>query len=128
MPYQLLPALILLLPEPGRKLDVLPLRGRIARARMMSLNTPAMLINGLPSQCILAFGYLQLIVQQERKAKRLQADGIQPFAHGEMPHGEIIQDEIIHGEVTRGQEIQSVPPCEQQANDELALPSVPHNV
>lgn len=69
-PYQLLPAFIEMLPEPGRKLDVLPARAD-EPVPFDEFEHTSYAWQWFTFGVILAFGYIQLIVQQERKAKRL---------------------------------------------------------
>ncbi len=72
MPYKLLPGVLLMLTEPGRKADVLPVRAD-EPTPFDELEHTSYAWQWFSFGVILAFGYLQLIVQQERKAKRLQA-------------------------------------------------------
>ena len=76
MPYKLLPAFIEMLPEPGRKVDALPLRAD-EPAPYDELEHTSYAWQWFTFGVILAFGYIQLIVQQERKARRLQGQAAQ---------------------------------------------------
>jgi len=87
MPYQLLPAFIAMLPEPGRKIDALPLR-TVEPAPFDELEHSSYAYQWFTFGAILGFGYLQLIVQQGRKAKRVQETVDQPtvpIGDGEPP-------------------------------------------
>lgn len=69
-PYPLLPAFIEMLPEPGRKLDALPARAD-EPVPFDEFEHTSYAWQWFTFGVILAFGYIQLIVQQERKTKRL---------------------------------------------------------
>lgn len=87
MPYQLLPAFIAMLPEPGRKIDALPMRTE-EPAPFDELEHSSYAYQWFTFGVILGFGYLQLIVQQRRKAKRAQeaiAQPTAPLGDGEHP-------------------------------------------
>ncbi len=98
MPYTLLPAFIAMLPEPGRTLDALPMRAA-EPAPFDELEHSGYAYQWFTFGAILAFGYLQLIVQQGRKAKRLQAETAQQSA-----------------------------PTGNREHEQLDLPAVSHNV
>ncbi|CAN5820143.1 SURF1 family protein [soil metagenome] len=87
MPYTLLPAFIAMLPEPGRKIDALPMRA-VEPEPFDELEHSSYAYQWFTFGAILAFGYIQLIVQQGRKAKRLQtavAQQAAPLGDGERP-------------------------------------------
>ncbi len=74
MPYELLPAFIAQLPEPGRSVYDLPMRASepVPLDETMHVSYAwQWFLFGL----ILAFGYLQFIVHQERRVQRLQHQG-----------------------------------------------------
>ncbi|MCX6045684.1 MAG: SURF1 family protein [Chloroflexi bacterium] len=77
MPYPLLPAFIAMLPESGRKIDALPMRA-VEPEPFDELEHSSYAYQWFTFGAILGFGYLQLIVQQGRKAKRLQSTTAQP--------------------------------------------------
>ncbi len=77
MPYTLLPAFIAMLPEPGRKIDALPMRS-VEPEPLDELEHSSYAYQWFTFGAILGFGYLQLIVQQGRKAKRVQEAIDQP--------------------------------------------------
>jgi surfeit locus 1 family protein len=117
MPYQLLPAFIDMLPESGRKAGVLPLRAE-EPTPLDEFEHTSYAYQWFTFAIILAFGYIQLIVQQERKVKRLKIEATQPLAEGLVSQGA-----ASHVEAAQG-----VAQAEQQVNGEFVLPPVPHNV
>jgi surfeit locus 1 family protein len=98
MPYELLPAFIAMLPEPGRKIDALPMRAE-EPAPFDELEHLSYAYQWFTFAAILGFGYIQLIVQQERKAKRLQTEAVRQSAQ-----------------------------IGKSENEPLDLPAVPHNM
>ncbi|MFN8442152.1 MAG: SURF1 family protein [Caldilineaceae bacterium] len=75
MPYPLLPAFLMQLPEPGRKMDALPLREIPAYVQMPDEgNHLSYAIQWFMFAVIFGFGYLQFVRTQEMKQERLRGE------------------------------------------------------
>jgi len=73
LPYKLLPAFLAMLPEPGRAADTLPIRTAPPELadEMMHLNYT---IQWFTFAVIFAFGYVQYLIYDERRQKRIHAE------------------------------------------------------
>lgn len=72
MPYELLPAFLAMLPEPGRRIDVMPLRSE-PPAPLDEYMHVGYTVQWFSFAAIFAFGYIQYLIMQERRRRRMAA-------------------------------------------------------
>ena len=74
MPYELLPAFIEQLPEPGRGVEALPVRA-VEPAPYDELMHSSYAVQWFSFSLIFGFVYLQIVLREERKAQRAKSSG-----------------------------------------------------